>query len=121
MEQEVPKGYAEVVEKELRKIAPHLLKELDDADYCGFEIYKFDGNFIINDKGYKIRNKVFNLELINLYAIHIGICDTFEYAKYFVDQILYRDLEFKNMLRELIIEKEWSDKKTIVSLYLKNI
>lgn len=122
-EQEVPVGFAGAVQKDLEIMDPRLFDGCEKSDYCGFEI-KYLGKeyFFGQDEGFVIRKKAnFYLTMRSMIAIRRGICDTKEYAKYFVDQLLYMDEDFIHMCEQLKQQKEFSDKKAIVSMYLKNI
>ena len=121
---QVPEGYAELVQKELMGIAPNLLDGCPKSYYCGFKINKFDNRImgVGGNKGYSISdNGRFPLEEGSRVAMFRGFCDTKKDAKYFVDQILYSDMDFQNMYAELKAKKELTDKKKVVSLLIKNI
>jgi len=122
----VPVGYADNIKKEVALHAPNILHKFEKGDYCGFEIkdttesVKFY-NLSKENIGYRIFN-VGGLPLTEFSreACRRGICDSFENAKYFIDQILYFDNYIDECLRVMYIEKEKSDKKLIVSALLKN-
>lgn len=122
----VPVGYADNIKKEVALYAPNILHKFEAGDYCGFEIKNTDKsvkffNLPKEHIGYRIYN-VGGLPLteLSVEACTRGICDSFEDAKYFIDQILYFDNYIGECLRVMYVEKEKSDKKLIVSALLKN-
>lgn len=123
----VPVGYADNIKKEVALYSPNILPKFEAGDYCGFKITfhsdeeaKFFGRakeFV----GYRIYNHGgLPLTEFSREACNRGICDSFEDAKYFIDQVFYFDNYISECVRELCIKKEKREKELIFSALLKN-
>jgi len=123
---EVPKGYAETIKNEFSNYNFGFINKLKLGDYCGFKIYE-DIDFSSLSKRASEAKKIFRidspfkLDSSSNMAIARGCCDTFDDAKYFIDQIFYRDAEIRYTLGKLRLEKERADKKSIISSLITNI